>query len=183
MRLLAPWALHYAANTAAFALRTALFARTSFEKKDDEEKIIYILAGGALYSLPFGPTVDLLVNTVAAIKYNKTMAGAFSGKLGYVYDSVDAVLDLWRRNSAHNNKAERRAAKALYRLLVMPALGVGVGLFPAARLPATLFGMAAMWGGSADAQQAFADAAVGYSPEEKEKMARDEAKAKRDGKK
>lgn len=174
--VLAPYAVYFATSTAAFALRTMLFNRNDFNRKTDDEKLKYLLAGGFAYTSPAGPLADILYNTALRVKYDQSLANTFIGKLGYIIDILDTFIHYWTRNSKSSDTTDRKSLQALYALTVMPALSVGSAVAPVPGGPGTVLGLANMWAGSRDAQEDLTNSVFG---EQKDRKAAAEASGAR----
>lgn len=161
--VVAPYAVYWALATSAFAVRTALFNRQGFAQMTPQQKSEYLAEGGALYTAPWGPLADILLNVTSGAKYDKSVSSAFLGKAGYVSDIADNYIKAMNYQAKHISKdtANRMMLTSTYRLLAMPAAAVATAVVPVAPGMGTVMGMANMWIGSRDAQNDLADAVYG----------------------
>lgn len=115
----------------AFMLRTIIFAGEKWDAMDDEEKFEYVLKGAIAYTLPLGPAVDLAYQSVQGIKYEKDITSVTAGApIGAVLGDIQSLVRSFSKNSPNTNTAERARAKALYDLIVLPAVTELMGRIP-----------------------------------------------------
>ena len=169
LRYLPSYATYFLGATSAFLLRTLLTNWDNFDDKTDEEKITYILKGGFLYTLPFGPTGDIVMNIAQGIKYKRDFttltAGAGVGNLLSLLQN--AVTSVVVENSKKTNTSERARVKALYELVIQPAATFATSKLSGAAGAA--MGIANMFIGSQDAKNRFTTALAGKKKDTKKK--------------
>jgi hypothetical protein len=146
--------------------REAIFSREQWEKREDEDELmawLLRLAGvrtGALGAL------DIPYNVLTGLRYERDLTSLTAGAgFGYMASQIQSIMGgigLGGRNSENTNTAEHQAAKALYRLLVIPGISFTMSMIPLAgpvTRAATTAGL--QYGTSGTPTTDFADALVG----------------------
>ncbi len=142
-------------------MRQAVFGTSGKETKNDDEKTAQQVMQAFSRSGLTG-ALDPLFNIYSGAKYHRDAAtGALGPVVGGLAQSVDTALRLAPQayggtNSERTNTAERNAARAVYEMVVAPAVITGASL-----LPAPIGAPLAQAPGTSTARDAFVDALAG----------------------
>jgi hypothetical protein len=160
--MLAPIAMlpaMFAMQLAIASVRQAVMGGSSKKQTDDQQTNQYILQA---FQRSLSGAWDPIVNVIAAAKYHRGVASSLLGPvLGQPAQALDALIGLSPQeaggpNSPKTNSAERNATRAIYQMLIAPAVAAA-----GAWLPGPLGVAATQAPGLTDVRDAFVDTVAG----------------------
>lgn len=129
-QLITPMAMIPMLWSAAYVLGEGRDALLGDPARRNEEttghKVIKAIGRGA----PIAP-IEPLVNYATSARYRTDAVKFFAGPvIGTLSTGVDATRDVFMANSENTNTAERKAATAVYNMLIEPTVNLALGLTP-----------------------------------------------------
>lgn len=117
------------------------------------QKALKAISRGA----PIAP-IDPLINWITSARYQRGAVDSFAGPLpSRIGQGLDAAAALYNENDPKSNKAERRAARAVYDLVIEPGANLLLSAAPVAPLSA----IATQAAGATSVREAFVSAVAG----------------------
>lgn len=161
-----PFASLYMAHLVTTVIREAILNTDKLEAEweEDREAAITWLMERAFSRTGLTGRLDLLIQMTKGVRYDRDLTSLTAGAyIGSVLQDVQTISEaFFGRNSENTNTAEFNAAQATYRLIVQPAIALGLTLgTPGGRLTDTAAGVGLIHFSSYDASVGFAERLVG----------------------
>ena len=123
------FAVIWAGQMMTTIMREFLFNREQWDKHDEDDDLFQWLAALAWSRSGILGPLDLIQNSLTGLKYERDLVNIFTGPgistIAGDLGKIAAVFDK-NLNTPNTNTTEREAAKALYRLVIGPALGAAI---------------------------------------------------------
>ena len=159
----------WAGQMAVSAAREAIFNQDQWEEREEADELFAWLGTRAASRTGVGGPMDVLINAVFGLRYERDLANllvgpGISSRLSQIQRMM-AAGGVGGRNSPNTNTAEWGGAKAGYQFAVVPAMSLFLSALPVGGPVTAAARYAALLGGTSNsAAEAFADTVAGPKP-------------------
>ncbi len=152
-QLLAPMLMLPLVTAAAFAIGEARDAVLGDPQRRRDETFGQKALKAVSRGTPIAP-LDPIINYASSARYSRSATESFAGPaLGTLGRAVDAARDVLLKNSENTNTQERRAAKAVWDILIEPTINLALYAMPGAPAMKALAAVATQAAGSGSVRE------------------------------